>query len=214
MLARASPTIRIYPRLGNHVDMDKKEIPELQTLLQEVEKKYGRPLECTNDFRVLAALMEYECKEIVSVSTLKRLWGYVSQQTTPREGTLDVLSRFVGYKSFEDFRLSQFGKLDDVSGYLDASFLSARDVPVGGKVSIGWAPNRLLSISKIGAQEWEITRSSNSKLMTGDRFEAACFFKGLPLFLPYVTRNGERLPSYIAGKQKGLNKVALEKVVE
>lgn len=194
--------------------MDRKEIPELQTLLQEVEKKYGRPLECTNDFRVLSALIEYECKEAVSVSTLKRLWGYVSQQTTPREGTLDVLSRFVGYESFEDFRLSMFGKLDDTSGYLEASFLSARDVPSGCRVSIGWAPNRLLSISKIGEQEWEIIRSCNSKLMEGDRFEAACFFKGLPLFLPYVTRNGEKLPSYIAGKQNGLNRVALEKVVE
>lgn len=194
--------------------MDRKEIPELQTLLQEVEKKYGRPLECSNDFWVLAALMEYECKEVVSVSTLKRLWGYVSQQTTPREGTLDVLSRFVGYKNFEDFRLSLFGKLDDTSGYLEAAFLSARDVPMGGRVSIGWAPNRLLSVTKIGAQEWEITRSCNSKLMEGDRFEAACFFKGLPLFLPYVTRDGEKLPSYIAGKQKGLNKVALEKPVE
>ena len=45
--------------------MDKKEIPELYTLLQEVENKYGRPLEHTNDFRVLSALIEYECKDVL-----------------------------------------------------------------------------------------------------------------------------------------------------
>lgn len=194
--------------------MIQKDIPELQTLLQKVEEKYGRPLECTNDFRVLSALLEYECKEVVSVSTLKRLWGYVSQRTTPRESTLDVLSRFVGYKSFEDFRLSTFGKLDDTSGYLDAAFLSARDVQDGGVLAIGWAPNRLLKLRKVGEQEWEVVSSYNSKLLEGDRFQAACFFKGLPLFIPSVVRGGNELPSFIAGKQKGLNKVSLEPVLE
>ncbi len=194
--------------------MEKKEIPELQTLMQEVEKRFGRQPEHTNDFRVLSALLEYECKEVVSVSTLKRLWGYVSQQTTPRESTLDILSRFVGYRDFEDFRLSQFGKMDDTSGYLDASFMSARDVQEGGIINIGWAPNRLLRLRKVGDQEWEIVKSCNSKLLEGDRFEAACFFKGLPLFLPAVVRDGRTLPSYIAGKQSGLNKLSLEPVFE
>lgn len=194
--------------------MERKDIPELQTLLQEVEKKFGRPMECTNDFRVLAALVEYECKEIVSVSTLKRLWGYVSQQTTPRESTLDVLSRFVGYKDFEDFRMSQFGKLDDTSGYIDTSFISAKDVPADRTLVICWEPNRMIRLRKAGEQEWEICDSYNSKLLAGDRFEAACFFKGLPLFLPAVLRDGKTLPAYIAGKKNGLSKVSLEGVLE
>ena len=194
--------------------MERKDIPELQTLLTEVEKKFGRALECTNDFRVLAALLEYECKELVSVSTLKRLWGYVSQQTTPRESTLDVLSRFVGYKDFSDFRMSQFGKLDDTSGYLDASFISARDVPESGRLIVCWEPNRMLRLRRVGEQDWEICDSYNSKLQAGDRFEAACFFKGLPLLLPAVIRSGQTLPAYIAGKKNGLSKVSLEGVLE
>lgn len=194
--------------------MEKHEIPELQTLLQEVEKKYGHPLECTNDFRVLSALMEYECKDLVSVSTLKRLWGYVSQQTTPRESTLDVLSRFIGFKSFSDYHISMIGGMGESSGYVDSAIVSAKDVPDGALLTIGWAPNRILKLRKTGMQEWEVVKSYNSKLQDGDRFEAACFFKGLPLFLPAVMRGTERLPSYIAGKKDGLNKVSVEGALE
>ena len=189
--------------------MDKKEIPELYTLLQEVENKYGRPLEHTNDFRVLSALIEYECKEVVSVSTLKRLWGYVSQQTTPRGATLDVLSRFTGYKDFNDFRVSKLGALSETSEYVDVSCVTAHDVPDGGSLTIGWAPNRLLHLRKVGEQEWEVVTSHNSKLLAGDRFESACFFKGLPLFLPSVLRGGAVLPAYIAGKKDGLNVISI-----
>ncbi len=190
--------------------MEKKDIPELQAILIEVEKKYGRPLECTNDFRTLAALLEYECKDVVSVSTLKRLWGYVSQQTTPRESTLDVLSRFIGYKDFSSFRLAQFGRQEDSSGYIDESFISAKDVPEGGIMVLCWAPNRMIRIRKEAEGQWLIVDSYNSKLQAGDRFEAGCFFKGLPLFLPAVIRGDRILPSYVAGKKEGLSKVSIE----
>lgn len=190
--------------------MEQKEIPELYTLLREVENKYGRPLEHTNDFRVLSALIEYECKEVVSVSTLKRLWGYVSQQTTPRSATLDVLSRFVGFKNFQDFRFSMLGASCDSSEYVNVSCVTAHDVPAGGGLTVGWAPNRLLHLKKIGEHEWEVVSSQNSKLLAGDRFEAACFFRGLPLFLPAVHRGGEVLPSYIAGKKDGLNVLTVD----
>ncbi|MBR3075325.1 MAG: hypothetical protein IKH11_06190 [Bacteroidales bacterium] len=190
--------------------MEQKEIPELYTLLQKVQIKFGRPLEHTNDFRVLSALLEYECKEVVSVSTLKRLWGYVSQQTTPRSATLDVLSRFLGFIDFQDFRLSCFDAASDSSEYVNASCVTARDVPDGGMLTIGWAPNRLLHLKKVGEQEWEVTTSYNSKLLAGDRFESACFFKGLPLFLPSVLREGVTLPSYIAGKKDGLNVLSID----
>lgn len=190
--------------------MEQKEIPELYTLLREVENKYGRPLEHTNDFRVLSALIEYECKEVVSVSTLKRLWGYVSQQTTPRSATLDVLSRFVGFKNFQDFRFSMLGASSDSSEYVNVSCVTAHDVPAGGGLTVGWAPNRLLHLKKIGEHEWEVVSSQNSKLLAGDRFEAACFFRGLPLFLPAVQRGGEVLPSYIAGKKDGLNVLTVD----
>ena len=72
--------------------MENKTIPELQSLLDAVEKKYGRPIAAHNDFNTLSVVLDHECHEILSSSTLKRLWGYVSLRTTPRKSTLDILS--------------------------------------------------------------------------------------------------------------------------
>ena len=71
-------------------------MPELAYLLEEVEKKYGRRIATTTDFEALSVVIEHQVGEMLSSSTLKRLWGYVSLSPTPRVATLDILSRFVG----------------------------------------------------------------------------------------------------------------------
>jgi len=185
--------------------MENNTIPELQSLLDAVEKKYGRPIVAHKDFNTLSVVLDHECHEILSSSTLKRLWGYVSLRTTPRKSTLDILSKYDGYKDFSDFRTSLRGKLDNTSGYLETSYLPADEIPDGGILRIGWEPGRLLLIRRIGPILFEVVESHNSKLKVGDRFEVSCFFKGLPLILPTVYRSGEKLPSFIAGKEKGLN---------
>mgnify|MGYP003318672969 CR=1 FL=1 len=80
-----------------------KNMPELAYLLTEVEKKYGRRIATTTDFESLSVVIEHTIGELISSSTLKRLWGYVSLNPTPRIATLDVLSRFVGHKDFRSF---------------------------------------------------------------------------------------------------------------
>ena len=71
-------------------------IPELSYLLQVVEKTYGRKLYTTTDFESLSIIIENKIGELISSSTLKRLYGYVSMKPVPRKSTLDVLSRFIG----------------------------------------------------------------------------------------------------------------------
>ena len=187
-----------------------KTIPELQTLLDAVEKRYGRPIAASKDFNTLSVILDHECHEVLSSATLKRLWGYVSLRTTPRKSTLDILSKYVGYKDFSDFRIALLGKAGDTSGYLDATFLAAEDVPDDGILRIGWEPNRLVRLRKTGRSRFEVIESHNSKLREGDLFEVSCFFKGLPLVVPSVIRDGQFLPSYIAGKSKGLNLISVE----
>ena len=185
--------------------MSYEQVPELQSLLSAVEKKYGAPLQSTNDFNVLAAILKFEGRETLSSSTLKRLWNYVSQETTPRRATLDVLARFVGYKDFKDYRLSLLGSATDSSAFLDVSILTADEVKQNGKVTIGWEPNRVVRLRKVGDSLFEVEESINSKLREGDRLQCSCFFKGLPLIIPSVQRGEDRLPSFIAGKSTGLN---------
>lgn len=184
--------------------MKEKEIPELSQLLKQIEDKYGRRIATSTDFESLSVNIEYVTGEAVSSSTLKRLWGYVSLRTTPHLSTLDVLSRYVGYKDFSDFRISCLGSSDS-SAYLDTSIILTSNLAQGDVLRIGWAPNRLVRIRYEGNDKFSVVESFNSKLQAGDRFETSCLFRGLPLMLPGILRNGNMTLAYIAGKQDGLN---------
>ena len=72
--------------------------------MKSVEIEAGLPMLHNNDFIQLAELIFKETHEHISPTTLKRLWGYVSDQNCePRVSTLDLLSKLLGYRNFNDF---------------------------------------------------------------------------------------------------------------
>lgn len=67
-----------------------------------VESKLGYNLNTPKNFSSCRATIFESLHENISVSTLKRMWGYVKQPDDymPSIHTLDTLSQFVGYDSF------------------------------------------------------------------------------------------------------------------
>ena len=180
-------------------------IPELSYLLQVVEKTYGRKLYTTTDFESLSIIIENKIGELISSSTLKRLYGYVSMKPVPRKSTLDVLSRFIGYRSFEDFRSDLRTNPKFSSTYFSAKMVCAASLDRGSRVRIGWMPDRVVSLSYLGDDTWRVDESLNSQLQAGDRFQACFFMLGYPLYLSSIERDVQTTPAYIAGTQGGLN---------
>lgn len=125
-------------------------IPELSYLLQVVEKTYGRKLYTTTDFESLSIIIENKIGELISSSTLKRLYGYVSMKPVPRKSTLDVLSRFIGYRSFEDFRSELKTNPKFSSNFFSTKTVCAASLQRGDKVKIGWMPDRVVTLSYLG----------------------------------------------------------------
>lgn len=184
-----------------------KIVPELNYLLSEVEKRYGRRLLTSADFEALSVVIEHESGEILSSSTLKRLWGYVSLKPTPRVSTLDVLSRYIGMRDFSTFRQSIKDDAFYVSRFFSTKIVCTSDLKNGTEVAIGWSPDRLVHLRYEGDGTYTVTKSENSKLIEGDRFPAESFMLGYPLYIPRILRNGEYTLSYIAGTHEGLNRV-------
>lgn len=79
---------------------------DYQRLFEAVERKAGRQMLTPRDFRWLEKRMFEDIHERVSASTLMRLWGYRSGGV-PRQTTLDVLARFVGYEDYVQFCRAQ-----------------------------------------------------------------------------------------------------------
>ena len=69
---------------------------ELTFLRQVVERKFGSQPASTAAFVRLSG----EMGDAVSPSTLKRLWGYVGMQVSPRKATLDAMAEYVGFRDF------------------------------------------------------------------------------------------------------------------
>jgi len=181
-------------------------IPELAELLRRVEEKFGHRLSTTTDFELLSFVMEREIGELISASTLKRLWGYVSYSSTPRIATLDTLSRYLGHKNFKSFRQALKDSGAVVSNFFSSKTVEASSLKDGARLLLGWAPNRLIRLKFLGGTTFEVESVENAKLRPGDRFEASEFILGAPLFISSVRRSdGTVTPPYVAAKAEGLN---------
>ena len=189
----------------------RKEIPELQYLLELVEKQYGRKLSTTTDFESLSVIIEKTTGELLSSSTLKRLYGYVSLNTVPRKTTLDILSRFIGNRDYETFRISLSNDPQFSSRFFSAKTVSTSELKAGDRLRIGWPANRIVTLNYLGDDLFEVETSVNASLVKGDRFRQVSFMKGYPLYLSRILRDGDYTPAYVAGMNSGLNLIEIVK---
>ncbi len=74
-----------------------------QQLCQAIEQATGLKMSTSKDFEVLSEHIFEKTHQTVSPNTLKRLWGYLPDATTPRISTLNILTTFLGYQSWDDF---------------------------------------------------------------------------------------------------------------
>ena len=189
----------------------RKEIPELQYLLELVEKQYGRKLSTTTDFESLSVIIEKTTGELLSSSTLKRLYGYVSLNTVPRKTTLDILSRFIGNRDYETFRISLSNDPQFSSRFFSAKTVTTSELKAGDRLRIGWPTNRIVTLNYLGNDLFEVETSVNASLVKGDRFRQVSFMKGYPLYLSRILRDGDYTPAYVAGMNSGLNLIEIVK---
>ena len=75
---------------------------EIRELIRLVESKLGRPLAAPVDFSLLSLEVEKTLNETISISTIKRLVGYVNDEHKPSVTTLNLLARYVGYPNFPE----------------------------------------------------------------------------------------------------------------
>ena len=81
---------------------------DLKLLTTEVEKKVGKSINLSSDFEKLAHLFKKYGLD-VSEATLKKVWNCVSLKEKPSQSTLDKLSLFAGFQSWNDFKIALHG---------------------------------------------------------------------------------------------------------
>lgn len=76
---------------------------DYQQLCEAIEQQVGRKIQSPLDFRWLSERIFERVHETISPTTLMRLWGYRTG-VVPRQATLDIMARFLGYAGFWEFQ--------------------------------------------------------------------------------------------------------------
>ena len=183
--------------------------PQHITLLRQlVEESADHRIETSNDFIFLSGEIRGRLNENLSVSTLKRLWGYVDGYASVRPSTLDILARFVGFPDWETF-VSDYCEVEGVqsSHRVVGKSLYAKDLNIGAQMKIAWNPNRRCTLKHLGNSLFEVTESVNAKLKAGDRFLCQRFTLNQPLYVELLTKDGNT-ELFVMGNKGGLTKIS------
>lgn len=189
----------------------KTNLPEIATLRSRVKEKAQLALDTHFHFVQLVAELENELHEHMSETTLERVWGYSTRgYDTVSRRTLDVLSRYLGSKNWEDFCQLLRDEAARESQLFTTKALIAQSLPIGTRLLIGWQPDRLCEIRYIGDNRFEAIRTENSSIQPGDRFSCLLFEKGRELYMDLFQRaneDGEPNPEarYVVGQNNGLS---------
>ncbi len=182
---------------------------DIDRLKKEIETLVGRPIKSPKDFEFLARQIKGYTEDTISVSTLKRIWGYVATQSKPSLYNLNLLSRMVGYPDWHNFTLGD-GEAAS-SRFFVKSKLIAEALQVGEQVKLTWTPGRVLTIVCHGNEHFEVLESVNSKLAVGDTFTCHQFVTDEPLYLSNLHHPGITPCNYVAGQSGGIKWNVVEK---
>ncbi len=175
---------------------------------REIAAALGRPVRVPGDFEALAADVFGKTGEMLSVNTLKRLFGVIEGDVSPRASTLDILARYLGAEDWNHYlmRLGEQGNSVFADGE-DA--VGAARLAVGCKVRFAYEPGRTVEMVHQGEGWFLVSASDRSKLRAGDRLHIGSLCLGYPLMADAVIRDGRALGRFIAGKVSGLTEIVV-----
>lgn len=188
--------------------MKKIETDDVAALLRLVEKSVCRSISGPQDFIYLSDAIFLRTHTKLSISTIKRLWGYNTSKHKPYYNTLSILARFVGYRDYKDFVNDK--RADERSSLTYTAFsLKTSDLFINDKVVLQWKPDRLCVVIYMGENHFEVLEAQNTKLRRGDRFCAMLFTEGIPAYLDKFKSSTEPhfLGTYVIGWEGGLSQV-------
>lgn len=178
----------------------------IASLLGVVEAHFGRKPRTPGDFNELLLSIFATTGQNLSLSTVKRLWGYVAYHHMPSLSTLTTLSQYAGFQDWESFCESHQSK--------DSDFITDghdfNNILPGGTITLKWDPDKGCTLKHKENKRFLVIRAHNIKLKEGDELTAEFFSIGAPIYMKNIVRGNEIIPLYVAAKRSGLKFIRLE----
>lgn len=180
------------------------------SLIQEIETALGKQVKTPKDFDMLRERIYARLHVLVSRSTLMRIWGYVDEPIKPRENTMDVLARFLGYHDWAQYQQNACLPKEQQSSPVMSRKLSVNsELCTGDQLRLTWQPNRVCDVEYLGDLSFRVIASENTRIQPGDTFQCSFIVEGEPLYLDNLRKgddsSSEEPVAYVCGKKTGVN---------
>ena len=174
-----------------------------------IEQRFGREIRYPADVEALHYDVLASTGENISVNTLKRLLGMVTDVKQARQFTLDTIAHYVGHESWE--AMVQFARERGNSAFEDVESVDVSSLKEGDVIELTYAPDRMVRMRHCKGEECVVTVSVNSKLCKGDVVDVSHLVLGYTLYAKNVTRNGNSMGCFTAGKIGGISSIRIIK---
>ena len=181
--------------------------PEIKCLRSDLEQRVGQQLQSPADFQLLIQQIWEKNHAVLSLSTIKRLWGYVESNGAPRLSTLNTLAKFLDFADWNAYLVALEQRGGTESAMFTGEGIQTADLQAGDKIAVAWQPNRQCTFRYLGDNQFVVEESKNAKLQQGTTFFAVRFTIGHPMYLDNILLADGTRTSYVAGKRNGLTSV-------
>lgn len=175
----------------------------LKALINLTNANFGYPPTTPTEFNKLCRSIESRTGRSISLSSIKRIWGYVNYSGFPSVTTLNNLAQFNGYADWSSFLKDDSNEADE-SGFLEGSSINLEQLHIGDRLILKWAGKKSCHIKCIGPLRFSVLESSNIKLQPNDAFTLRSLLKSHPLFVTNIQRGDTLLPAYVGAKKGGI----------
>ena len=183
-------------------------IPQIAALRKEVGERFGGPLTTHVHFVSLTDAIEMELREHISPTTLERVWGYSTRHyDTVSRRTLDVLARYAGQGSWEDFCARLKDEASSESDFFTDGIMAVSALKEGTRLRLGWQPDRVCEVRYMGNNRFVVESVTNGSLRVGDTFSCMQLQLGRLMYMDCFQRAGETPAEnqrYAVGRENGL----------
>ena len=187
-----------------------KNVKAIEALLEITNQNLGYEPSSPAEFTELSLMIFKKVGKDLSVSSLKRLWGYVNYDNNPSTTTLNILARFNGLDSWSAFLDYLEDQAIDDSGFSISSFVNTDTMSPGDVLKLEWGIDKGCDIKCIGPARFEVLKAQNIKLQAGDRLTLHTLCKGHPICATNIERGSDKLPAYMGAKKSGLRELILQ----
>ncbi len=182
----------------------------IKALTTAVAVIFGHIPHSPADFDLLALSISKKTARSVSPSTLKRLWGYITDQTGTSYTTLSILSQYAGYPDWDSFCRFYPNQPAD-SDFTSGQILISNTISIGTTVGLEWDNNKSCTLVKISAtNQFKTLSAENIKPRPGDILTVEEFALNRPLTASSCIRKNINLGTYTGARSCGLMSISLD----